>query len=204
MVTKVTPTPNTEGIYKVKAPFTISESTIYRCTAIRTFPELVGRKIDPYETYYKPAGLTREQFLADANVDASIVTLQSHDGELVYIPDTYIESYPGINGYKYSRNVAVIDFALVPETIDVSLVNKELEAVCARNLGIDAKVVITTMAYEGQVTEEQHLQMEAARKEKLKKTLPIAEENADLKKRNAELQKLNDNLIEVLKAHGLA
>ncbi|MDP4360277.1 hypothetical protein QR510_26935, partial [Escherichia coli] len=70
-------------------------------------------------------------------------------------------------------------------------------------LGIDPKVEITTMEYEGKVTEEQHLQMEAARKRKIREAIPLSEQVTSLTNENKKLKELNNQMLEILKANGL-
>lgn len=198
-----TPQVNLEGLFKVKAPYSLSENVIYVVDAVRNFVDLQRGNKDVYNEYYKPVGLTRENYVADANVGASIITLKSRDGQVYSIPDTYIESYPGLNGLNYKRNVVVIDLALVPEYVDVSLLTDDLKSILERGLGITANVDITSMDYEGTVTEEEHLQMEAARKAKIREQVPLSEQVVTLTAQNQELQTLNDAMLKILKDNGL-
>lgn len=194
---------NTTGLFKVKTPFTLSETVIYTVEASRTFPDLVRQNIDVYNEYYQPVGLSREEYLADANVSASILTFKSRDGQVAYIPDTYLESYPGLSGITYQRNVMVIDLALVPDYVNVSAMTKDVSDILTHTLGIDPKVEVTTLEYEGKVTEEQHLQMEAARKNKIRESIPLGEKVAALTEENKKLKELNNQMLEILKANGL-
>ena len=59
------------------------------------------------------------------------------------------------------------------------------------------------MDYEGTVTEEEHLRMEAVRKAKIREQVPLAEQVATLTKQNQELQALNDAMLKILKDNGL-
>ncbi|ECG1252528.1 hypothetical protein DRU65_02410 [Salmonella enterica subsp. enterica] len=198
-----TPQVNLEGLFKVKAPYTLADKVIYRVDAVQNFPKLQRNNIDVYNKYYKPVGLTRDDYISDANVEASIVTLKSRDGQVYELPDTYIETYPGLNGLNYRRNVVVIDLALIPEYVDVTLLTNDLKSILERGLGIDARVDITSMDYEGTVTEEEHLQMEAVRKAKIREQVPLTEQVATLTKQNQELQALNDAMLKILKDNGL-
>ncbi|EMS7630239.1 hypothetical protein WDI47_004069, partial [Salmonella enterica subsp. enterica serovar Bredeney] len=110
---------------------------------------------------------------------------------------------PGLNGLNYRRNVVVIDLALIPEYVDVTLLTNDLKSILERGLGIDARVDITSMDYEGTVTEEEHLQMEAVRKAKIREQVPLTEQVATLTKQNQELQALNDAMLKILKDNGL-
>ncbi|ENJ7998999.1 hypothetical protein AB2K85_000734 [Escherichia coli] len=194
---------NTTGLFRVKTPFTLAETVIYTVEASRTFPDLVRQNIDVYNSYYQPVGLGREEYLADANVSASILTFKSRDGQVVYIPDTYLESYPGLSGITYQRNVLVVDLALVPDYVKVSSITKDVSDILTHTLGIEPKVEVTTLEYEGKVTEEQHLQMEAARKNKIRESIPLGEKVAALTEENKKLKELNNQMLEILKANGL-
>ncbi|EKG5865224.1 hypothetical protein O3354_002485 [Salmonella enterica subsp. enterica serovar Newport] len=198
-----TPQVNLEGLFKVKTPYMLPDKVIYRVDAVQNFPKLQRNNIDVYNKYYKPVGLTRDDYISDANVEASIVTLKSRDGQVYELPDTYIETYPGLNGLNYRRNVVVIDLALIPEYVDVTLLTNDLKSILERGLGIDARVDITSMDYEGTVTEEEHLQMEAVRKAKIREQVPLTEQVATLTKQNQELQALNDAMLKILKDNGL-
>ena len=131
------------------------------------------------------------------------MTFKSRDGQVVYIPDTYLESYPGLSGITYQRNVLVVDLALVPDYVKVSSITKDVSDILTHTLGIEPKVEITTLEYEGKVTEEQHLQMEAARKNKIRESIPLGEKVAALTEENKKLKELNNQMLEILKANGL-
>lgn len=190
----VTPPINTEGIYVIKQPFELPLNTVYRCEAIRTFPELERRKIDVFESYYEANGLSTEIYEEDSLIDAAIVVLKSVDGELRYVPNTYIESYPGMTGIKYARNVVMADVGLIPSTIDLNLLKASIESVIVQHVGADSIMVVDTMAYSGQITHEDHVRLETARKLKVVEHVPLdiqlAEKDAELKAAHATIKEL--------------
>jgi len=197
----LTPPINAEGLFKVNAPFVIPENVIFHVDAVRTFPDIVRKdRIDPFATYYAPVGLTDSVYAEDATAGASIVTLKSKDGQILDIPNTYIQSYPGANGVAYVRNVLILDLALVPDYVDVSVVKDDVSDVVRRLVGVDTGAEITTLAYEGVVTDANHLQMEAVRKSVIREAIPLSEQVTTLTARNAELQALVDQLQTVLAA----
>lgn len=196
----LTPPVNTEGIFKVNNPFTLSQDVMFRVDAISNFTDLQRRGIDPYTEYYKTAGVTNADYLLDAAAGASIITFKSTDGQVVYIPDTYIETYPGAAGVSYVRNVLVWDLGPVPDYVDVTAMNADAQAVLAKGLGVEITASITTLAYEGVISDEDHVRMEAARKAKIRETTPLSEQVADLTTRNTELQTLVDRLTAIVAA----
>jgi len=199
----ITPPENTQGSFVTNTPFELPLDVVYRLEAIRTFPELRRANVDIYSEYYEPAGLSRQDYLDDADLEASILTFKSTDGEVRYIPNTFVVSYPGQSAVDYRRNVIVLDCALVPSYIDVTKLSEDLGNLATSMLGVVVVPEVTTLSYEGTVTEEDHVRMEALRKRTIRTVVPLAEQVASLTTRNNELQVLNDRLIEILKANGL-
>lgn len=200
----LSPPPNTEGLFIVNQPFTLDSSVIFKVEAIRTFPELARRGTDVYNEYYVPVGITKEDYLLDTDVNAAIVTFKSRDGQIVYIPNTYIESYPGQSGYVYNRNVVILDLNLVPDTVDITLLKDDLKSLVQASVGVEVDAEIVVMRYEGTVSEADHIRMEALRIGKIREATPLSQQVADLTKRNEELQAYTDSLVKILQDQGLA
>lgn len=199
----LTPPVNTEGIFKVNTPFSLPQDVMFRVDAILNFADIVRRGEDPYAKYYAPLNISNSDYLDDAKVGASILTLKSNDGQLVFIPDTYIETYPGAAGVSYVRNVLVWDCGPVPDYVDINAANADAMAVLAKALGVVITPSVTTLAYEGVISDEDHVRMEAERKARIRQTVPLSEQLAIAESRNAELQKLNDNLIAIVAANAV-
>ncbi|QXO09654.1 hypothetical protein pEaSNUABM11_00230 [Erwinia phage pEa_SNUABM_11] len=197
----LTPPINTEGVFKINNPFVLSQDVMFRVDAISNFTDLQRRNIDPYATYYQPAGVSNSDYLDDANAGASIITFKSNDGQVVYIPDTYIETYPGAAGVSYVRNVLVWDCGPVPDYVDIAALNADAQAVLEKGLGVTINGQVTTLAYEGVISDEDHVRMEAERKAKIRETTPLSEQVADLTARNTELQTLVDRLTAIVAAN---
>lgn len=194
----LSPPPNAEGLYSCLVPFELAAGVIYKCEAIRTFPELERRGTPVYETYYKPRNLSVQEYKDDADVGASIVVLKASDGEVRYIPNTFITSIPGSSGMAYKRGVMVIDLAFLPDYIDANIIKADTVDLFKRNLGIEVLPFITTMRYEGTVTEEMHQEMEVKRKALIRQYTPLSEQLAESEQRNVELKDLNDKLMTTL------
>lgn len=199
----ITPPENTQGSFITKNPFELPVDVIYKLEAIRTFPELKRANIDVFSKYYEPAGLTRQDFLDDADMEASILTFKSTDGEIRYIPNTFVESYPGQTALDYRRNIVVLDCGLVPAYVDINKLSVDLGNLATSMVGVQVTPEVTTLAYEGTITDEEHVRMEALRKQTIRQVTPLSEQVVSLTQRNAELQTLNDRLIEILRANGL-
>ena len=199
----LSPTPNREGIYVAKMPFKIDETTIFKCEAIRTFPELIRRGVDVFAEYYLPKGLTKEIYIEDANVGAAIIVLKSVDGQILHIPNTYLDKIPGQTGLSYQRNIVTADLGPVPDYVEVALIESDIKDLIARYIGVEASVVTVSLQHDGEFTDEQHIQMENLRKLNIRKTVPLSLQLSEERERNAKLTTLNDLLMQALAKGGL-
>lgn len=196
----LSPQNNAEGRFVAKSPFKIESTIIYKLEAIRSFPELERGNYKVYERFYKPYGISESEYLADANLGASILFLRAKDGHMVYLPNTYLASYPGYASVQYTRNVLIMDLALVPSYVDVDLLKPQMKETVKKLLGIDTDVMVTTLEYEGVITEDDHKRMENLRKENLKGFETEAEQFEKSKKEVAALSEQNAELIKIIEA----
>jgi hypothetical protein len=194
----VTPPINTSGFYQVYQPFVLSDRLTYRCDAIRSFSELAKRDIDVYVTYYKPFGISEADYQKDLDLNASIVTLISSEGEFVYVPNTYIEAYPGMSGVSYQRTVLVVEMGPLPESADVTYLLPEVESLVSSASGTSAKATVAVVPLESPLTHEEHQQLEGARRGALALRTSLVEENATLTARNDELTRQVDELMAII------
>lgn len=194
----LTPTVNREGVYVANPPFVIDTTTIFRCEAIRTFPELIRRNIDVYAEYYAPVGLDKKIYIEDAELGAAIVTLKSADGQLVYLPNSYIAAIPGQTGLNYQRNVIVADLGPVPSYVDVTQIESDIKTLIGRYVGVASEVSTTVLRHEGEFTDEEHIRMENLRKKNIRDHVPPSVTIAELQAQNAKLSELNKLLMESL------
>lgn len=196
----VTPPIYAEGIFTCYPPFDskVDINTVYVVEAIRSFPEMERRDRDVFAEIYQPAELSETIYNEDADAHAAIVTLKSTDGTLVFIPNTFIESYPGMAGLDYSRNVVVLDVGMIPATIDLELLKKDLLDVVVKNVGATVVVTVDKMRYEGNVTHEEHVKLETARRLAIRQHVPLQMQLDEANQRNDALQEQVDELIETI------
>lgn len=197
-----TPPVNARGVFVCTTPYTLPLNAVFKSDAVRTFKELQLRNIDVFSEYYEPKGLTRDIYEADVEVEASIVTLKSSTGEFIYVPDTYIQSYPGMNGLNYVRTGITLDFNLhMYGGIDLDFLKKELADVVKKNVGVECTPFIVSVPYEGTVSHDQHIQMEAARQNEISNYKPIAVQLAELTVKYDAMEKQNVELMRIIAAH---
>lgn len=196
----VTPPVNATGIFIVSQPYTLREKTTYRCHAIRTIDELAKKNIDVYGQYYKPVGISTSIYEEDTDKGASIVTLISSDNKYVYIPNTYIESYPGMSGIRYERKLVLVDMGPLPNTMDIEYIVDDVASMVKKAAGVGDEMVnveLATVPMDGTLTHEEHVELEASRRAAINNHTPLAEQVTLLEKENAQLREDYELLLSV-------
>ena len=117
---RLTPPLGAFGKYVLKTPWTTVANIGYKCVSLRRVEEIVKSGKDIHETFYQPMGLD----LALANEDilkgVVFVGLLGTDGSRIYVPDTYIESYPDQTAITYDYTVMSVDLGPQPSDMDLT------------------------------------------------------------------------------------
>lgn len=160
---KVTPPLLAKGRYTVRSPFSVKETTIYTCIALRKFEDIVELGEDVYATYYQPFGLTTSQYQRDVRLGAVIVSLQDPFGEVLYIPDTFILTYPNMGDITYHHVVISVSLGPIPTTVPLDYLRQQMSSIASDVIGVDAITREHLAPTVGAVTPTQHEILEAAR-----------------------------------------
>lgn len=137
---RMTPPLAARGIYQLRQPWEVPASKVYTCQAIRSFQDIYEMGEDVYRRYYEPYGLSRGDFNDDEQVNAAIVTLISDDFDIVYVPDTYIASYPDMGVVNYQRVILSVDFGILPDFLNLDYIRQEMGTVGSKILGKEPEV----------------------------------------------------------------
>jgi hypothetical protein len=155
------------GIYTLLAPFDtkLTPNTNYTCKAVRTIDDLLASGVDPYATYYNPTGtpIDRTTYNADVAAGVQIVSLFSASGTPVYVPSTYIQSFPAAGGVPYAVMCMAVQIPAIPESLDLGPCKTQIIAIVKDTLGMDAtitEVQLTEITLVDQATSQRY---EAAR-----------------------------------------
>lgn len=142
MNNKLTPPFGSHGLWTLKSPYQIEAGKPYTCTAIRSFVDLELMNINIYELYYKPVKLETSVFEQDMKSSASIVTLLANDGTRIYVPDTYIASYPNLNLGNYRRFILSCDLGTLPADTGLTHLTQEIISRVSAKFGrtVDVKI----------------------------------------------------------------
>lgn len=203
---KMTPPLNAQGRYVTKSPWELPNTIIYECIAIRSFEDIYKLGIDVYEMYYVPMGLVNSPtfaFSEEKSANANIITLRGSDGSIVYIPDTYILSFPNAGTVKYQHVVLSASLGALPEYVDLTPVHREIENLISSKVGALVSVKEIIAPTNDQPSQANHEILEAARIGSIKS---YENDYTRLRKeeaKNALLQEKVKTLMAILKANGL-
>lgn len=203
MATKLTPPLLAKGRYELKMPFQVDPGKIYTCMAIRSFDDIYELGEDVYETYYQPHNLSQEVFERDKELQTNIITLMSEDGPVVYVPDTYIVSYPAMGDVAYSHVVLSISLGAIPDYLSLDFLKDQLANVASDTIGITPEVKVHVAPHAGVVTPEEHEIAEVNRLAAIKNRTTDYAKLKELQNQNAALQERIATLEQIIIDHGL-
>lgn len=155
----------TSGVYKLKIPFNnaLRLNVAYRCAAIRRFNDLLESGVDPYQEYYAPYQISQQVYQADAQANVAIVSLASDADHWVYVPSSFIESFPNQGGIPYQGLVLGVPLGPVPTYMDLTGVKVALENVVRDHLGISVQANFVSVTEVQNLAQEDHDRLEASR-----------------------------------------
>ena len=159
---RITPTINTVGVFKVEKPFFVESKRVYEVVAIREFDDIWLQGGDVYEEYYKPNGLSEEIYERDVKLGATIVTLKSKVGN-VYIPDTFIESFPKLGYLNYKHVILSVDIGAVSDDIILEALISDLIELASNHVGVTATVKKHTAPTTNALTRDEVKSLEKQR-----------------------------------------
>lgn len=160
---RVTPPTGTEGLFLLRLPFEVSPSISYRVGAQREFEELVTRGFDVVKEVYTPAGLTAQDYENDKAAGALLIVLTSKTSKPVYVPDTYIESYPNMEIVPHVWLIASVSIGMVPQTYDTTRLSQSIQQAVADDIGVSPQVTIAVAPTVSAVTQTQAAAAASAR-----------------------------------------
>lgn len=193
--TNIIPSYYASGSYEANNPFNavVIVGKYYRVEAIRSVREMQSANFNLYQFMFKPAGFAEDDYqsvLDDVvQKNGAILTLIGLDGQRVYVPTTYLKSFPLVDGVSYERLCAVFDLGAVPPSLKTMLTDvfTHCSNYIETHAGVKATVQLGTMPTIGYVTKEQAAVFETTRQNKIKDTVNDIVTIANLEKTNAAL-----------------
>ena len=161
------PPVGTRGIYTLASPWSTPPATLFTCVAIRRFVDIENLGTSVYDTYYRPFELSEATYRTDRSNDEAIVTLTSATTAPIYVPSSYIVSFPDQTFRNYQHVVLSCSLGPLPDYIDLTFAKQELARVVSDVVGIEPEVNVGVAPLEGPVTPEEHDVLEVARQSRI-------------------------------------
>lgn len=149
---QLTPPVHATGRYEVKTPFTLVDKVDYTCHAIRTFNDCIERGMDIFNDIYIPAGVGRDKFLDDEVKGINIITLMSSGQTTVYIPDSFILSYPNMGEAIPQRLIVSVDLGVISSHWDEQYLLTKIKNLASDVVGSEPKVTLHSIPVLGRAS----------------------------------------------------
>jgi hypothetical protein len=154
-----------KGRFVLNPPFAelMKPNTLYTLSALRKFDEIESFGENIFTTYYNPFKLTEADLQRDRASGAMIASLMTLDARPIYVPTSYIKSYPDLNYRPYNQYIAVLSFGPLPDDTLFEPTLQALKNTTSEFLGVEPEVNLAFMPLSDVITPEQHANLEATR-----------------------------------------
>lgn len=128
-MTYIIPPINTKGVFIFHPPYaddTNINKKEYEVIEIRKIKALHDDGLDPLNSIYLKAGLTKEDFIEDLNTDVPIVTLSADGDQYLYIPADRIKEMPAIIGHTATERLVTLSLGLMPDDINLEMLYENI------------------------------------------------------------------------------
>lgn len=159
----IAPPLETKGRFVLKAPFSADPTKLYTVIGLRKFMELVGSSVDVFKTYYSPMGLKESDYDNDYKAKATLVILYSEDGGMLFVPSTYIQSFPSQSIPSYGNYVISALLGPFRTDYDFSFTKQKVAEVLSNTLGIEPEMYVDSIGESQVMTVENAEVLEANR-----------------------------------------
>lgn len=165
MANNLIPAVGTKGRFVLNPPFAalMKPNTLYTLSADRRFDEIEAFGENIFTTYYNPFQLTEADVQRDRAAGVRIVSLMTQDSQPIYVPTSYIKSYPNLSYRQYNQYVAVITFGPMAEDTLFEPTLQALKNTTSDFLGVEPEINLAFMPLSDVITPEQHENLEATR-----------------------------------------
>jgi hypothetical protein len=159
------PPVGTSGIYKLASPFNtlLQANMSYRCDAVRRVTDYLEVGLDPFVDIYEPRGLSKAIYNTDLLNQVCIVSLVSTSGHWIYVPSTYIASYPDINGVPYTVMVIGLELGAIPNYKDLTGLKQAIASLTRDVIGVMPTVREVAISAVQKLSQSDHDALENAR-----------------------------------------
>lgn len=165
MANNLIPAIGTRGSFTLKDPFAaaMAKNTLYTMTAARKFDEIETFGTNIFTQFYQPFQLSETDVSRDRAAGAMIITLMTDGSPPLYVPTSYVQSYPDLSYKPYNQYIAVLSLGPLPEDTLFDSVIQGIKNTTSEFLGVTPEVHIASMPLTDVVTPEQNAAREASR-----------------------------------------
>lgn len=169
---RFTPPLESKGKISLRAPWSANPNVLYTCKALRAFDDIYKSGRDVYTVYYVPMGLTNNSttytpspfdFESERRDNVLIVTLVGDNGDVIYVPDSFIGTQPDATEVVYSHIVLSASIGAVPDNLDLSALKTQIANLIQGTLGLTPTIQESRLPSLNNPTTVQHAIMEGAR-----------------------------------------
>lgn len=193
-----TPLVNMRGIYTLIAPWSVQPTTLYTCKSLQSFSQIVSDGQKGYEKYYKPQGLTEEDWNRDLAAGAFLCGLFGDDGSVIYVPDVYILTYPDQNSPQYSNFVLSTLIGPLPSNFNFNNLRSKIAEIVSDTIGMEPEVFVDTMDNSTVLSPEEAAAAESARLAQIKNRTTTWAQLQTLQQRYASLETTANELAKMV------
>lgn len=146
------------GCISLLSPFDtlVNPNRQYKVISVRLIQDMVLVGERPLEEIYQPVGLGETEYRQDLDAGKSIVTFAGDGEELLYIPESYISSYPVSNGIYYQSKGLVFDLGPLPETYDLAPVLNMIKQEIKNLVGVNSEGRIVNTSAKTKISYTDH------------------------------------------------
>ena len=161
----IVPEIGSKGVYTFKAPYDslTNNQTELECVSVRKMTDALSAGENVFAKYYKPYKLTQVEYDADLNADITLVNLQASIGRFVYVPNSYIASYPDVSGIRYRVMALAVELGAVADTTNLTPLIDDLKALIRSRIGILPTIQEVSISQPALVQYVDHERLEQAR-----------------------------------------
>lgn len=156
------------GIYTLIDPFDaqIRSGVTYTCVGVRRLTDFVTIGRDPKTLYYDANELDESIWERDSNdPETCIISLTSKSGQWIYVPSSFIASYPDIGGVPYTVRVLGINLGAIPDTLDLSNLLTNVQNLVKDTIGVDSVAKTVAASDTKIISKEDSDAIESARQD---------------------------------------
>lgn len=211
MLERKTPPIGARGRYILTLPWFANPSKLYTCIAIRSLADIYKSGLDAYTVFYKTMGLIDGEtfgtvpfiFSVEALRKPNIISLRADDGETIYVPDNFIQSFPNMGEVKYNHMVLSLSLGPIPDYVNLDAVKSAIADAVRDNVGVTPTIREHVAPSTDNPTAEQHEALEIARTAAISHSLTDRVLALAHAAESAAKQLTINDLVGMLKAHNV-